>query len=235
MRTVQKLPAVVAALTMLAGCAPKPIAVTQLTADSGSDDLDQYERLTDEEKSAITPVSYDEAMKLFDGGTGMVIYSADWCPYCQRALPVLADAALDADTPVHYVSFSDGTITEDQIDALGRHFDWIEFAVAEDDQKEHAKSFPLPQVVAIKDGKAVAHHTSLFDGLSITDTNFELSDSQKAELRNIYADMFEALRSGKSVSSDRAKATEEGNAESQISKADSGSADDCDGGNAGAC
>lgn len=99
-----------AALSVLiaAGCAApvRKINVTPLHADDSSDDLDSYERLTDKERGAFTPVAFDEALKLFDeSGTGMVVYSADWCPYCQRALPVLADAALEAGA--QYAAFFD--------------------------------------------------------------------------------------------------------------------------------
>ena len=185
------------AVIALSGCAQHSISVTPLEADDSADDLASYERLTDEERSAFEPVAFDEALKLFDeGGTGMIVYSADWCPYCQRALPVLADVALNEETPVYYVSFSDGSVTEDQIDTLGRHLDWIEFAVAEDDHKEHAVSFQIPQVIAIKDGEPISHHISLFDDLTISSSDVELSDEQKTKLKAIYAEMFDALRDG---------------------------------------
>lgn len=196
----------VLSVLIAAGCAApmRKINVTPLHADDSSNDLDSYERLTDEERGAFTPVAFDEALKLFDeSGTGMVVYSADWCPYCQRALPVLADAALEAGAPVYYVSLSDGTTTEEQIDTLSRHLDWIEFAVAEDDQKEHAVSFQIPQVIAVKDGKAINHHVSLFDDLTVSSSDFELSDEQKVKLKAIYAAMFDALRDG-AVSTDSA-------------------------------
>lgn len=192
------------AVAALSGCAKHPISVTPLEADDSADDLASYERLTDEERGAFMPVAFDEALKLFDeGGTGMVVYSADWCPYCQRALPALADAALEAGAPVYYVSFSDGATTEEQIDTLSRHLDWIEFAVAEDDQKEHAVSFQIPQVIAVKDGKAIKHHISLFDDLTVSSSDFELSDEQRAKLKAIYTEMFDALRDS-TVSTDSA-------------------------------
>lgn len=194
------------AVAALSGCAKHPISVTPLEADDSADDLASYERLTDEERGAFTPVAFDEALKLFDeGGTGMIGYSADWCPYCQRALPVLADVALDEDTPVYYVSFTDGSVTQDQIDTLCRNLDWIEF-VTGDDGAEHAASFQIPEVIAVKDGKAVAHHLSLFDDLSITSSDFELSAEQKDALKQIYADMFDALRDG-SESAENTRAT----------------------------
>ena len=185
--------AALTALTM-AGCASHTIAVTPLNVDDSADDLESYTRLTDQERSAFEPVAFDEALKLFDeGGTGMVVYSADWCPYCQRALPVLADVALEENVPVYYVSFSDGSVTADQIDTLSRHLDWIEFAAA-DDGKEHAASFQIPSVIAVKNGEAVGHHISLFDDLSIQSSDFELNDDQKAQLKDIYKGMFETLR-----------------------------------------
>ena len=52
----------------------------------------------------------------------------------------------------------------------------------------------LRAFIAEENGEAVSHHISLFDDLSIQSSDFELSDDQKAQLKDIYKGMFETLR-----------------------------------------
>ena len=92
-----------------------------------------------------------------------------------------------------YIALIGARTARERFLTLSRHLDWIEFAAA-DDGKEHAASFQIPSVIAVKNGEAVSHHISLFDDLSIQSSDFELSDDQKAQLKDIYKGMFETLR-----------------------------------------
>ena len=41
-------------------------------------------------------VALEESLKLFENGTGIVFYSYETCPWCNRVIPVLDEAAKEA-------------------------------------------------------------------------------------------------------------------------------------------
>ncbi|MCI5773510.1 MAG: hypothetical protein MR210_03005, partial [Erysipelotrichaceae bacterium] len=67
-------------------------------------DASEYTFFKEGSDIAIEKISFDDGLRMFaEKGTGIIVWGYANCPYCQRALPVLNDAALSQGVPVYYV------------------------------------------------------------------------------------------------------------------------------------
>lgn len=183
----------------------KKVTITNSAAIASKTlDMSGYEWLTDKDPAFIQ-ISMSESLKLVDeGGTGIILYSYPTCPWCNRAVPVLNDAAKEMGIHVYYVDVYESELmdaTGKSFSAEGKtviqnmlsHFDSI---LKHETNKTTGKSEPslyTPEVVAIKKGAIAGHHTSLVDSFSMTSDTDQMSDAQKAELKGIYEDLIKAI------------------------------------------
>lgn len=148
---------------------------------------DEYTFFEDGVDIAIEKISFADGLRMFEeGGTGIVAWGYANCPYCQRALPVLNDAALSESIPVYYVDIYAEEVSDDQFNAL---IDTLSSILIEEDGEP---VMYVPEVVAIKDGEIVGHHLSLVDSFDGSVQN-EMNEDQKSELQNIYVEMIKKL------------------------------------------
>lgn len=166
-------------------------------------DMSAYQFLDDDDP-AFLEVSTQESLKLFVNGTGIVVYSYETCPWCNRIIPVLDQAAKEYGIKVFYVNiYSDSFMAlsneekSNEIQALYQCLDPILERETDPDTGEEEPVMQVPEVVAVKDGEIVGHHMGIVDGFTL-DTDhldeYQLSDSQKEELKDIYLDLFSKIR-----------------------------------------
>jgi len=131
-------------------------------------------------------ITFAESIRLFaEKGSGILYYGYDDCPWCERAVPVLNEAALETGITVYYVDiYGPFQPSRSQFDEL---LGYIESALIEDE--EGNKSFFVPLVIGVKNGEITDSHVSLVKGFELEDEESMLSDEQKQELKNIYLDI----------------------------------------------
>lgn len=199
---------------------PTPTPTPSATASAASDDdniaspfelrtktldMSGYQFLTDTDP-AFLQVTMEESLRLItQAGTGIIIYSYPACPYCNRAVPILNEAAKEMGVKIYYVNVfekellnSDGksfsTTGKALINLMLKDYDSIVTHTTNTTTGALEPELLTPEVVAIKDGKIVGHHTSLLDGVSIKSASDQLTDDQKKQLKQIYEDLIKAVQ-----------------------------------------
>lgn len=163
-------------------------------------DMSGYKWL-DDKSPAFIQISMEESMKLIDGGgSGILLYSYPTCPWCNRAVPVLNEAAKEMGIHIYYIDVyetelmsTDGksfsTEGKAVIQSMLTHFDSILKHEVNTATGVSEPTLYTPEVVAIKKGEITSHHTSLVDGVTISSDADQMTDDQKAELKGIYEDL----------------------------------------------
>lgn len=205
---------------LLTGCSTgDAVSTTETTASASSADSAnnagaiQLETTTadmsayvflDDDDPAFVEVSSEESLRLFnEGGTGVIVYSYESCPWCNRILPVLNDAAKEYGITVFYCNiYSDEfmSLSNDEkssiISDLYEVLDPILNHERNDETGEVEAEFQVPEVVAVKDGEIVSHHLGVVDGFEL-DTElldeYQVTDDQVEELKEIYLEMFASI------------------------------------------
>ncbi len=199
-----------ALLALLSACTTPVPAVSDQTAEPAAEnkplitnrvnlnilnetaDLSGYQWLDDDDP-AFTEISLQESIRMFsEGGSGIVVYSTDSCPFCNRAIPVLNDVLKEYGIKAYYIDTSqpiasDQKTSMDLYNELCTYIDSI-FELDEDGEP----MFQIPEVIAVKNGEIVGHHLSLLDSFILTDPEAQLDEAQTEELKEIYRGLIEA-------------------------------------------
>ena len=163
-------------------------------ADRELSDMSGYGGLDDYLKETVfvetTVAEMDQMMK--DGETFAVFFSFEDCPYCNRLIPYLNDAALDAGIHVGYIDtrakpeWTNNMDIDDYDIVVDRFGDYL---AKDDDGTPHLY---VPDVYFIKNGKVVARHDGVTPGAD--DPSQELTSSQEEQLRRDLRDEFAAMK-----------------------------------------
>ena len=133
-------------------------------------------------------VTWTEALRLFrEKGTGVLLMGYESCKYCQRAVPLLSDAAKEKNQPIYYIDvYAEPQPTEDEFNEM---CDWIDETLDKDENGEPI--FFVPAVIGIRNGVISGYHISLVDGFEPVKDTDQLSDEQKGRLKNIYLEILD--------------------------------------------
>lgn len=174
-----------------------------INLNTSKPDLSAYVFLKDDDP-AFLEISTEESLKLFENGTGIVFYSYETCPWCNRVIPVLDEAAKEAGITVFYVNiYSDDFMSKsdteksDIIQSLYTCLDPILKKEKDSETGEEKPVMEVPEVVAVKDGKIVGHHLGVVDDFTLDTNNlseYQVTDDQVKELKNIYLDLFKEIQ-----------------------------------------
>lgn len=155
-------------------------------------DLSGYQWLEDKEP-AFAEISLQESIRMFsEGGSGIVVYSSDTCPWCNRAIPILNEVLKEKGVKAYYID-TNQPIASDAATSMDLYNELCSYISSIFETNEEGEpTFQIPEVIAVKDGTIVGHHLSLVDGFVLSDSDVQMDDAQKEELRNIYRDLIEA-------------------------------------------
>lgn len=168
-------------ITMLSGCTPK--ITNHITLESSDANMSEYKWIGDT-IGDFRKITIPEAHRFFtEKGSGILYMGKPNCPWCERAVPVLNEVALENKLTIWYINAADpeetsdiATLKQDLHDALPV-------------DSSGARGLYLPIVVGIKNGVITGHHTSLVDGFTIKEDDDQMNDDQKTELKNLYLDI----------------------------------------------
>jgi thiol-disulfide isomerase/thioredoxin len=185
--------------------ASKKVTITNSVAvTSKTLDMSGYEWL-DDANPAFIQITMSESLRLVDeGGTGIILYSYTSCPWCNRAVPVLNEAAKEMGVHIYYVDVYESELMDASgkafsaegktvIQSMLTHFDSILKHETNSTTGVSEPTLYTPEVVAIKKGAIAGHHTSLVDSFTMTTGDEQMDDAQKAELKGIYEDLIKSV------------------------------------------
>lgn len=174
-----------------------------INLNTSKPDLSAYVFLKDDDP-AFLEISTEESLKLFENGTGIVFYSYETCPWCNRVIPVLDEAAKEAGITVFYVNiYSDDFMSKsdtEKSDIIQSLYTCLDPILKKEKDSETGKEKPVmevPEVVAVKDGKIVGHHLGVVDDFTLDTNNlseYQVTDDQVKELKKIYLDLFKEIQ-----------------------------------------
>jgi glutaredoxin len=164
-------------------------------------DMSGYQFLEDEDP-AFEEITIEESCRLVEEqGTGVVLYSYTDCPYCNRAVPLLNQAAEEEGVTIFYVDVHneefEAKSEEEQTEIINHLYTVMASALAQitdEDTGETGVELQVPLVVSIKDGEIVDHHLGLVDSFTLDEDDpdsFQLTQDQQDELLMIYSGLIE--------------------------------------------
>ncbi len=157
-------------------------------------DINEYEYLEDSDPPFIE-ISFEDALKFFENKwSGIIYFGHTGCPWCERAVPVLDEVAKKANAYVYYVDASkDVSSDEEKSESLMEEMGtYISDSYQEDEDGE--KTFYVPNVIGVKNGKLVDWKTGLPDSYDINEKD-QMSDAETNELYKKYATIFQSVYS----------------------------------------
>lgn len=196
---MKKLTTMILSMCLLAGCGgtghdeknpSKQLTITNsVELDSVKADMSGYSWL-EGEIGDYEQITLEESVRLFaENGSGVIYYGYVGCPWCERALPQLNTVMVEYGLPVYYVDAS----VKPEDDTYDNLLKYVGDDLKKDDETGEPV-FYVPYVVGVKNGKVAASQIALVAGYEIKNTNDptdQMNDAQKAELRDIYRDIFE--------------------------------------------
>lgn len=167
----------------------------EITIKDENPDLSGYQFFEDPDP-VLKEITFTEATRLIEeGGSGLILYSATWCPFCQRAIPQVNYVAKQMGVTVYYVCLNNDAehaVSTEELNELCRNLDWIEWEKDEaNPDGAELPNFQIPLFLGVKNGEITGHHLSLVDSFSLVDENSQMNSDQIAELRGIYAQIIE--------------------------------------------
>ncbi len=165
-------------------CSVKAETGAMISADNLAD-MSLYTALEDF-YPAFVKISLTESLNFFKNGeTGILVYTAPWCPYCQYAVPVLNEALKEAGVIALLIDPSecDWNTEAEAFKELSDLFRTV-WGTHEDNTVIN-----VPEVIAVKNGTIEGHHYELLDTFAKDEVSSEaeMSVEQKEELKEIYA------------------------------------------------
>lgn len=141
------------------------------------------------ENNPIKYATFDEIIDVLTKGTGVVYFGFPGCPWCRNVIPVLFEVAKENDVDTIYY-FNPREIRNSGNDAYQQLTTILNDYLEEND--EGVKTLYVPDVYFVKDGKIMGNHLSTVDSQS--DPYTPLDEEQRAELKNIYQELFDKIK-----------------------------------------
>lgn len=129
-------------------------------------------------------ISLQESLRFFDeNGSGILFFAKPDGSECKIAAQTLYSAAEELGIPVYYVNTA-GEYSDEDYQKLSE-----DIQETFQDDGTGTRSFFVPDVIAVKNGDITDYHVSLVEGVTVTSDGVELSDEQKASLKDAYTQL----------------------------------------------
>ena len=164
----------------------------------------EYEGATSE--NPFKYLTIEETIDFVKNKTGVIYIGDTNCPYCQTAVPVLIESLKVHGIDEAYYLGDFLSTRPDKNENSDKKAEYKELSelfsdFIEADENEYYKVF-VPIVIAVKDGKVMAHHTATVrvetidpetGEVTTSSVKGEMTSEQKAELINIYNELIESI------------------------------------------
>lgn len=139
-------------------------------------------------ETKIHYVTTSEVLNIVTSGTGIIYFGRPTCPWCRNIIPVLANVANKNKMVINY--YNPGEVSADDTSNYVLIKEKLSSYLRSD--ADGNKTFYLPDVYFIKDGKVVGH--KLGSVASQTDAYVSLTSDQIQELSNTYQDYINGMK-----------------------------------------
>ena len=172
------------------------------------------------EDNPFVYADYDKLLEIITNGTGIIYLGFPRCPWCRNAIPVLIDAANDAEVEtIYYMNIlneRDSFVVEDKklvyatdedgnekkgtegyhklLKALDKHLTEYVVSFEGKEYKTGEKRIYAPSIIFVRDGKILGVHVSTVD--SQENPKDGLTEEQYDELYDIYDDYITKTKGG---------------------------------------
>ena len=155
-------------------------------------DMSEYKWM-DKNDTSFTGISLQESIRFFtEKGSGILVFSAPTCPFCNRAMPILDDVLAEYGIRAYYVD-TNQPIASDMATSMQLYNELFDYLVSIFELDDNGQPmFQIPEVVAIKDGQIMGHHLSLVESFTIADEDSQMNEEQTEELKQIYRKLIES-------------------------------------------
>ena len=153
-------------------------------------DMSKYLWLLDDDHAFLAMTMAQSNKAYEDGMTAILYYGYAGCDFCERAVPIINEAAKEIGVKVYYIDVYEDARTDEEIDKMLANLDP---ALSHEYDEYTGKLEPVmytPEVVVLHKGTIISHHTSLVDDFVLTKASEQMSDTQKQHLKEIYLAMF---------------------------------------------
>lgn len=166
--------------------------VCDVDLDCDTADMSGYENF-DEEDHVFLEINFDEATKLLetDDFSGIIYFGYPTCPWCIEALPIMNEVAKGKEQSIYYVN-KRSDINQEHPEWEQAATDILDAAYGLDKDDDGNPRIYVPEVIVVKDGEVVAHHMGTLDEHDATER--KMTDDEKAEVKEIYEEMFSKLQ-----------------------------------------
>ena len=162
-------------------------------------DMSEYYFL--DENNYYLEIYREDFIKLFEeNGSAVILISYPGCPFCNRAVPVLQEAAAGYGEYILYLDIKSEEFrrkSPEEKKELEKAFFECLGDIAEDvwseEEQAYVPSFYAPLVIAVKNGEIIDLHTGIFEGFKIEDKTEDLNNDQKKKLRGIYEKLIRSV------------------------------------------
>ncbi len=168
----------------------EPVVITNpvdLDIYDAHPDMSGYQFLDDDEP-AFAEITAAESIRMFsEGGSGILFYSQENCHYCQRACPLLNEAAKEKGITVYYIDAMKDILPGADSKTNQRLFNELcSYIYPIFRVTDGVRQFRVPEVIAVKEGQIMGHKLTLTDDYVMVDESTQMTAAQKEELKNIY-------------------------------------------------
>ena len=126
-------------------------------------------------------INVEEVITLLESGTGVLLFGFDECPWCQAMTPILDEAAKEkAVSEIYY--FNPKEIRANNTAEYQKIVEFLSDYLTEDEDGN--KKLYVPEVIFLCDGQVTGHNLGTLE--SHEDPNIEMTDEQKAELKDLF-------------------------------------------------
>lgn len=146
-------------------------------------DMSAYEGFMEEENQFVTLDMADFLTKLEEKQSGIFYFGFSTCPWCIEAVPIMNEAAKEADVHIYYIDKHAESSSEELIQQ-------VEEKLADRLQKneEGKPTLYVPYVIVLKDGEIIAEHMDTVPGHDAHER--KMNEEEQSELKSIYLEMF---------------------------------------------
>lgn len=191
----------ITSMTIFASCAggsgagdEQGAAIPDEFAGREASDLSGYETMEDySEEITLVDTDVKEIASMIDSGkTFAFIASYEDCPWCNRLMPYLNDAAREAGIHIGYINTRKDSSWQSNMDIddydlfVKRFRNWLE---KDEEGKLHLYT---PDAYFIKNGRVVERHSGVTEGAD--DPEDELTSEQEKQLMKELTEHFDAMR-----------------------------------------
>ena len=160
--------------------------------NAGKADLSDYYFL--DENEYYLEIYREEFIQLFEEkGSAVIMISYPDCPFCNRAVPVMQEAAAEYGEYILYPDIKSEEFRKKDLDEK-EELEKLFFAclgditteVWSEDGQAYVPNFYAPLVLAVREGEIIDSHTGINDGFKIKDKTKPLNKQQAEKLRFVY-------------------------------------------------